>query len=123
MRPVGPWPGRLMPSYSSWAALIARCAPMLRRLLAACWKVLVVNGGAGDLVRVPFFTLLTENCERRNVSTRSSADAASVMDGPASRKGGFIDVPAAAAGNRASSASNVRPAFESCAWMVQYSTG
>src|SRR2546421_12983279 len=44
------------PSYSVWAARIVFCAPKLMRDDAACWRVLVMNGGGGLLV-VRFFSI------------------------------------------------------------------
>ena len=101
---------------------MARAALMFSRFTAACWNVLVVNGAAAARVRDPFFTLPTAKSERVSASTSSSAVTLSRIAGPASRNGGLSDVPRAAAGNDASSASNTRSPFASRAWMVQYST-
>ncbi len=56
MRPAVPSPGRSMPSYSRWATDIVRRAlnPSLRA--ASCWRVEVVNGGAGERFRSFFST-------------------------------------------------------------------
>ena len=43
---------------------MARLAPMFRRLLAACWNVLVVNAGTGERDFSPFFTVVTRKSER-----------------------------------------------------------
>ena len=61
------WPSAVStPSYRRWATDIVRFGLKPSRRLASCWRVEVVNGGAGERfwVRVP--TLVTTRVERRD---------------------------------------------------------
>ena len=98
-----------MPSYSRWAIDIVRRGLKLSRRLASCWRVEVVNGGAGERfwVRVP--TLVTLGWSASIAARWRSA----VSSSPTS---------SAAPSMRTTSAGNFSPAAVSrIAWIVQYS--
>src|SRR4051794_21700906 len=94
---------------------------MPRRLFEACWNVLVVKGGSGDLARVPFFTLETANPERLKVAISASAISFVGTDGMNSPLPGRIEDLPRSPGRRASSVVKTASPFASVAWMVQYS--
>ena len=42
-----PFRPRVTPSYSCWASIMTFLVEKFSRLLASCWRLLVVKGGAG----------------------------------------------------------------------------
>ena len=104
------WPsGVSAPSYSRCAIDIVRFGLNDSLRLASCWRVEVVNGGAGERFCVRTPTLRTTGCASRSAVTCRSAVASS---GTAS----------ASPSIRTSSAGNVSPAAVArMASIVQYS--
>ena len=72
MRPTCP-SGVSTPSYSRWAIDIVRFGLNDSLRLASCWRVEVVNGGAGDRFWVRTPTLRTTGCASRSAVTWRSA--------------------------------------------------
>src|SRR5574341_2244527 len=59
IRPISPSSPMWTPSYNSWANAIVRRVLNPRRREASCCNVLVMNGGCGPRLRVPFLTSVT----------------------------------------------------------------
>ena len=97
------------PSYSRWAIDIVRFGLNDSLRLASCWRVEVVNGGAGDRFWVRTPILRTTGFASRSAATCRSAVASS-------------ETSSASPSIRTSSAANVSPAAVArIASIVQYS--